>query len=400
MGRLNIALVFFCLNFLASNAISEIHFSGYLKNYTIIQDEIDNDLFQFDQSYRMQNSGRFMLDVFNDDVVWQLHYEFGLDTSEQLQRSANSLLTPQRQSYRFSDLRPIIGPDDKRTIVLQNLDRFNVQFQFSAGDLTIGRQAITFGSARVINPTDVFLPFDVRTLDTEYRVGIDAIRFQKPMGQLGELDMGIVLGEDGTAENSAVFLQVLTNVSGSDYKFTAMHFSDQDMIGAGIQSALGELGFWFEAAYVAGDDDYTRASIGVDYAFNERIFGMLEYHFNGAGSNDTANYLLQQNDAAYRAGGVFLLARNYLIPTLSWQASTLFSLSAVALANLDDSSLFLSLNADYSLSDNLYLGLGYYHFAGDDISFSTQRPVGQQFQFDSEYGGNPDSLFASLRYYF
>ena len=400
MRGIFIALIFFCLTGAGSHAFGQINFSGYLKNYTVIQDAIENGPLQLDRSYRMQNSGRFMLDAFNGNQVWQLHYEVGLDSTSELQRIGESFLTPARQSYRLTDLGSTIGPSGKKNIVPQNLDRFNVQFQLESGDLTIGRQAITFGSARIINPTDVFLPFDVRTLNTEYRIGIDAVRFQKPMGQLGEIDMGVILGADGKPENSAVFFQLLTNVSGSDYQFTAMRFAEQNLIGAGIQSALGVLGFWLEAAYVSGDEDYTRASIGVDYAFNERIFGMIEYHHNGAGSSNPHNYLEKLDDSAYTAGGVFLLGKNYLIPVISWQQSTLLTLSLQSLANLDDGSMFLSMNAEYSLSDNWYMGLGYYHFIGEDFNFSNEIPNDALFEFGSEYGSNPDSIFVSLRYYF
>jgi len=240
----------------------------------------------------------------------------------------------------------------------------------------------------------------VRTLNNEYRIGIDAVRFQKHIGPLGEIDMGVILGADGKPENSAVFFQLLTNVSGSDYQFTAMRFAKQNLIGAGIQSALGVLGFWLEAAYVSGDEDYTRASIGVDYAFNERIFGMIEYHHNGAGSSNPHNYLEKLDDSAYTAGGVFLLGKNYLIPVISWQQSTLLTLSLQSLANLDDGSMFLSMNAEYSLSDNWYMGLGYYHFIGEDFNFSNEIPNDALFEFGSEYGSNPDSIFVSLRYYF
>lgn len=400
MRGVSVAFVFFCLTGVAANAISQVNFSGYLKNYTVIQDAIDTGPFQFDRSYRMQNSGRFMIDAFNGKQVWQLHYELGLDSTSQLQRIGESFLAPERQSYRLTDLDSTIGPNNKKNTVPQNLDRFNVQFQLDSGDLTIGRQAITFGSARIINPTDVFLPFDVRTLNTEYRTGIDAVRFQKPIGQLGELDLGVILGPDGKPENSAAYLQLLTNVSGRDYQFTAMRFAEQNLVGAGVQSALGEFGFWLEVAQVSGDDNYTRASIGVDYAFSGRVFGMIEYHLNGAGSRDPDDYLAQLDDLAYTAGGVFLLGENYLIPSVSWQISTLLSLSTTALANLDDNSVFLNVNADYSLSDNLYMGLGYYHFAGDDFNFSSEDPFATQLQLGSEYGANPNSIFISFRYYF
>jgi len=379
---------------------AEVNFSGYLKNYSIIQDAIDNELIQFDRSYRMQNSVRLMLDVFNDNQVWQLHYEAGVESNSRLLAGGDSFLTQTGRGYRLSDIRSTIGPSDQKNSVPQNLDRMNVQFRMESGDLTIGRQAITFGSARMINPTDVFLPFDVRTLNTEYRTGIDAIRFQKPIGQLGELDMGVVLGPDGKAENSSAFVQLSTNASGNDYQFTAMRFAEQNLLGVGVLSALGSVGFWFEAAQVSGDDDYTRASTGIDYAFNEDVFAMVEYHFNGAGSDKANEYLGQLNDVAYNEGGVFLLGQNYLIPVVNWQASTLLSFSMQALANLDDGSLFVSANADYSLSDNLYLGVGYYHFSGDDFQLSNQDQTQNGFQLGSEYGGNPDSIFASLRYYF
>jgi len=389
------ALLAICFLITLADGTTASEFSGYLKNYSVIQDEIDNDLFQFDRLYRMQNSGRFMFDAFKGNQVWQLHYEVGLDSNSQLQQVSNAL-TPARQTYRLTDIPDTIGPDDRKNIAPQNLDRINVQFQLAAGDLTIGRQAITFGSARIINPTDVFLPFDVRTLNTEYRIGIDAIRFQKPIGQLSEFDLGIVLGEDGKPENSAAFLQLLTHVSASDLQFTMMRFSEQNLAGAGIQSALGDFGFWFEAAYVSGEDDYTRASIGLDYAFSPTVFAMVEYHYNGAGSSDPADYISQQFDVAYRAGGVFLLGRDYLIPFISWQISALLSASMQSIVNLNDNSFFLNTNLDYGLSDNLYLGLGYYHFSGDDfIIGSTGLP-----ELGSEYGSSPDSIFVSLRYYF
>lgn len=400
MDRIGTCLLCIALGTLSFSATAQVNFSGYLKNFTIATDKIDNGPLQLDRSYRMQNIGRFMVDAFNDNQVWQLHYEAGIDSTTELSSINQSFSGSARNSYRLTDIDPTIGADVRKTVVPQNLDRLNVQLQYESGDLTIGRQAITFGSARIINPTDVFLPFDVRTLNTEYRIGVDAVRYQKPLGQLGEFDAGIILGEDGKPENSAAFLQLLTNYSGNDYQFTAMRFSDQNLLGAGMQSALGSLGFWLEAAVVSGDQDYTRSSVGLDYAFTERVFGMVEYHYNGAGSKDPADYLQLLNDTAYTDGGVFLLGQNYLIPSISWQASTLLSLSMQSLVNLDDSSIFFSLNGDYSLSDNLYLGMGYYHFAGDELDFFANLPATQQLQFGSEYGSNPDSFFVNLRYYF
>ncbi len=130
-----------------------------------------------------------MLDVFSDNLVWQVHYGVGLNNRSEAAPMLPLGFTPESDNYRFSDLRDVIGAEGHQHELVQNLDRLNVQWQTSAGDLTMGRQAMTFGSARVINPTDVFLPFNVQALNTEYRVGIDGIRFQRPLGDLGELDL-------------------------------------------------------------------------------------------------------------------------------------------------------------------------------------------------------------------
>jgi hypothetical protein len=382
--------------FCTSDSCADVNFSGYAKNYSIYQEKIDNELFQFDDLFSTQTSSRLLLDGFDEKFTWQLHYEIGLETNSHRQALDDQLFNSNRQSYRLTDIERTIGPKNEKNRVVQNLDRINMQFNVGNGDLTIGRQAITFGAARAINPTDVFLPFDVTALNTEYRIGIDAIRYQKPLGQLSEIDVGVVFGEDGKAENSAAFLQYQTNVSGSDYQVTAIRFAEQNLLGFGIQSSVGDFGTWLEFAAVQGDVDYNRASIGTDYAISENLFFMVEYHYNGAGSEDTADYIFEQFTKPYEAGGVFLLGQDYLIPSLSWQKSALTTVSLQTLVNLNDQSAFTSLSIDRSISENFYMGLSIYLFTGDDIS---QDIVGLP-ALNSEYGASPSQIFLNFRYYF
>lgn len=375
---------------------AETNFSGYAKNYSIYQQSVANDVFEFDDLFSTQTNTRLKLEGFEEDFTWQLHYEIGLETNSHKPQLDGSLFNTNRQTYRLTDIERTLGPEDEKNRVVQNLDRINMQFEVANGDLTLGRQAITFGAARAINPTDVFLPFDVTALNTEYRIGIDAIRYQKPIGQLSELDIGIVLGEDGDSENSAAFLQYQTNVSGSDLQMTAIRFSEQNLLGFGIQSSLGNFGTWLEFAAVQGDVDYNRASVGADYAISENVFFMVEYHYNGAGSIDTGDYITEQFTKPYQAGGVFLLGRDYLIPSVSWQKSALTTFSLQTLVNLNDQSAFTSLNIDRSISENFYVGLSVFLFNGDEISQGTSGLP----NLDSEYGTNPNQIFVDFRYYF
>lgn len=371
-------------------ANAETRVAGYVKNFSVAQAPIDTALFDQGSSYSSQFVGRLMIESLNETLALQMHYELG--TQFNSQRPA--MLTPlgSRNSYRLSDIKSELGSDDDKTISLQNLDRFNLQWQLAQGDLTLGRQAITFGSARILNPTDVFLPFDVRVLNTEYRVGIDAVRFQKPIGQLSELDMGYVFGQN--RERSAIFARVKTNFAGSDFEFTAMEFSQQQLLGFGTESTLGPFGAWLEFAHVNGDATYNRTSIGLDYGFNENWFGMLEFHYNGAGSGRSGDYLNLLNSPGYQFGGVFLLGQRYLAPSLSWQVSALSSLTFQVIANLDDRSTFASIGFDRSLSDNLYLGGSLYLFRGDEL-----EPAPGNIDLGSEYGNSPAQFIVNLRYY-
>ena len=381
----------------ASNAtFAEINVSGYLKSFAVAQDELDNPVFQFDEIYQSQNSARIMLDGFSGRITWQLHYELSPVFVSKSLVAEIPTFNVVGDNYRLTDPETNLSGGDNKNHLYQNLDRLNFQIQMDAGDLTIGRQAISFGSARIINPTDIFLPFDVRTFNTEYRNGVDALRFQRPWGDLGEIDIGIVLGEDAKSENSAAFLQLRSNYNGADYHLALIEFADQQLIGLGLQTAIWDLGFWLEAAYVNGGQNYLRLSTGVDYAFSENTFAQIEYHYNGAGSEDHNDYLSNLSSKAYQRGGVFLLGENYIMPSFTIQLSPLWFIATQAIYNLDDNSAFLSLSAQYNIAENFYMDFGYYHFSGDDFSLTEAGLP----DFQSEYGPNPDTFFTSIRYYF
>jgi hypothetical protein len=384
---------------LASNAAqADVNLSGYAKTFVVGQQAIANNLFNAAGIWQAQTNVRLKWDAVQTDnsgpfaLAWQCHYELSPGISSRATNNAGSAGLASRADvpYRFSDPSANLV-DQPRYQLGQNLDRLNVQLQFASGDLTLGRQAMTFGSARIINPTDVFLPFAVGTLNTEYRTGIDGIRFQRPLGQLGELDLGLVLGQDGQRDNSAAFVHVKTNLDGNDLEFTAISFGQQTLLGAGVQTSLGTMGFWFEGAVVNGADHYWRVSTGLDYAFNELLLGLVEYHYNGAGGTDPNDYLGLAATQAYQRGGVFLLGQHYLIPGLNLQLTPLLTISAQAIINLADTSAFVSVDGSYNLAEDLYLGAGYYHFTGKAPTASGLA---------AEYGASPDALYMRLSLYF
>lgn len=347
-----------------------------------------------DITYHSQNSARFMLEGFGDTLNWQIHYELSPVFNSVGDVIDNKTLGRGSGTWRLTDIKTDLHKGDNKNTIIQNLDRFNVQWRLARGDITFGRQPISFGAARSVNPTDVFLPFDVRVFSQEYRVGVDALRYQTPLGDLGEFDAGFIWGED--SESSAAFVQLKVNTRGNDLSIVALDFGKQRLLGAGIQRALGGFGFWLEGAYASGDQSYWRATTGVDYAFTEKITGMIEYHYNDAGNLEPRRYRSTARTAAYTRGGVYLLAKRYVMPSVSVSISPIWTLTLQSVVNLDDNSAFSSIIAEFNFGENLYSDFGIYLNTGEELDL-----LGGKFpRVNSEFGSLPSLGFASVRYYF
>jgi len=309
-------------------------------------------------------------------------------------------------SYRVDDLDPRLYPAQGDSVasfaVFNNLDRLYVELRTNRVDFFVGRQAIAFGSARAVNPTDVLAPYTYETLDTEDRVGVDAVRARMPLGFMGEVDIGWVLGQDFAFANSAGFIRAKFHVAQTDVAVMAMPYRENLMLGLDLTRPLGGAGVWLEAAHTFADaltdkdspgaTDFFRASVGGDYSLSDHTYGFAEYHFNQAGADDPSEYLDRLAETAYTEGGVYLLGRHYLIPGVVHQFSPLISGTAELLWNLSDGSLYLAPSVEYNVREDIYLAGGFFVGLGE----SPDAPAGAR----SEFGTYPDIFYSSFRYYF
>ena len=308
--------------------------------------------------------------------------------------------------YRVADFDSAIYPGKNDPVgsfgLFQNLDRASIAYSTDFADITIGRQAIAWGSARVVNPTDVIAPYTYNELDTEDRIGVDAIRVQIPIGVLGEFDTGYVFGENLAFEKSAFFLRSQLNAVETDFSISVLGFREHLMTGFDMARGIGGAGFWLEAAYVYANvfdnengeaKNYLRASIGLDYSFGGVAYGFIEYHFSGAGAQVPEDYLANLTQPAYTDGAVYLMGRRYFVPGLTYQITPLISLGSVVLSNISDPSVFPSLQIEYNFAQDIYLSAGGFIGIG-------KRPETEDPQFRSEFGGYPTLFFLSFRIYF
>ena len=309
--------------------------------------------------------------------------------------------------YRVADLDSPLYPRTDEPVgsvgIYHNLDRASVQFSTDFADFSIGRDAIAWGSARIINPTDIIAPYTYDQLDTEDRVGVDAIRVRIPIGVMGEVDTGYIFGNKFNFDKSAVFLRTQLNAVETDFSILLLEFQRDLLIGFDIARGIGGAGFWLETAYVFAEpfnddsdtlNNYLRTSVGFDYSFGGETYAFIEYHFNGAGTKKPENLLTNLDKPAYTRGGVYLLGVHYLAPGFTHQLTPLISFSGQMLFNLSDPSTWIAPQIAYNVAEDIHLSVGGF------ISVGKRPKNGDSTQFQSEFGSYPNLLFSSFRVYF
>ncbi len=359
-------------------------------------------------------------------VLNSLRLKFDFPLSSQVTLAAAYELTPQAgstaslsqfwaqptsSSYRLADLDqrlyPAPGKAADNLTVNQNLDRMLLTWSPAFGDILIGRQPLAFGSAHVINPTDVLAPFTFQSLDKEERVGVDAVQVRLPTSAMGEFNAGWVAGKDGRWQDSAAFVKPRFYWWDTDVIVLLMAFQEQVMAGLDLARSIGGAGTWLEAAYTFAnalgqrtpEEDYWRLSVGADYNFTSTWYGYVEYHYNSPGSLKPADYPNLATHVAYTKGADFLLGRHYLCPGFTWQLSPLLSGAMQVLANLEDGSVFLSPTLDYSFADNVTWEAGAFLSFGSKAQLVTSTGL-PHLEPTSEFGLYPTLLFMAAKLYF
>jgi hypothetical protein len=393
------ALLFTATLFIPSitYAKPEISTSGYIRNFLVISDSKSNTAFE------ALSRARIKLNIVTSETSsWELAYEvlpWLRDRGGIL--SDRSFANSSFFSYRIDDLNEnILDDQDQDFVLAQNLDRAFLTYTATSFDLYLGRQPVAFGSARVINPTDIIAPFTVNTIAKDELVGVDAVRVKTPLAEMGEVDIGIVLGRDFNANESAAFIRMKSYLMKTDISLMAMVFKENILLGLDLARSIGGAGTWLETAQVFSDaandykpdENYFRLSIGADYSFTSRLYAFIEYHFNGAGTGNPEDYLSSASETAFTEGAVYLLARHYIAPGLSFEITPLLVFGSQLLFNMEDGSALLSPSLEWSVSQNIYAGLSAFIGIGDE-SPDPGRP-------DNEFGLYTDTYFASLSFYF
>jgi hypothetical protein len=414
-----VLLLLFVFQTTLSQSASSIN--GYFKNYSAA---IDLPTFRSSTSNLLINqpplgwvNNRLRLTIYyqiHSNLSFSGAYDFAPRIQDPSLFGDQPLIVPVDPSaYRFADLDRQLYPSENNQVesfaIFQNLDRAFFSLRTSFTDLFIGRQAIAWGSARVVNPTDIFAPFAFYELDSEDRVGVDAIRARIPAGFMGELDAGYIFGKDFQFDKSAFYFRGKIYTMETDISSLILSFRENLLIGIDVARSIGGAGFWLESAYVFTkvlkdhsnniNKDYFRLSCGSDYSFGDKTYAFFEFHFNGAGSTNPKDYVENFSKIPYTEGAVYLTGKYYLAPGMSYQITPLIIFTTIGLFNLNDPSIFFTPLIEYNISENIYLSGGIYFGVGKTALFTEDRN-GLDISYQSEFGSYPNLYYTSFRIYF
>jgi hypothetical protein len=289
------------------------------------------------------------------------------------------------------------------------LDRLNVKLMLPGVDLTIGRQAVTFGTAYFWNPLDVFLAFDATSFDRDYKRGVDGVRIDIAAGESTTLSAVAVLGR--VSDGFGIYRSALLaagQVTLFDWDIAVQGGKVYGGMQAGL-AASGELGpvpLRAEAAYfwplpdlrpnnAAVLPEGLTAVVGTGYTlqlFERTLQVEAEYLLNhrAAALGRTERFTLI-------AKGLLRQASEHVLGvTLSYELTPLVRISTAALLALDDPSLLVQPGLVYSAGDNI------------DVVAGAMLAVGERPILDrmagaltrSEFGSYPHIFYIETKLYF
>jgi hypothetical protein len=302
------------------------------------------------------------------------------------------------------------------------LDRANAKLALAKADLTIGRQAITFAKTYFWNPLDVFSPFDPRQFDRDYKVGVDAIRADTPLGSFSGITLIGALGRklDATGSfvdgdeffsaswfGSALLAHAFTTIKGWDLALQGGKIYGGYQLGGGLVGEIGPLETRVEAAYFWAQDDSESLPdprqgdlvesnftgvVGVGHRFDNTLTLQLEYFYNGAGDPDDLNASFLR----FATGNILQMSHHLTGFLISYEFQPIIVGQVIWLHSWDDSSSNIQPILTWSATDNIDLLIG----ANINLGERPSETPAMIPQIESEYGTFPNLYFFQFKWYF
>ena len=266
-----------------------------------------------------------------------------------------------------------------------------------------GRQPINLSVTFYFTPNDFFAPFSAGSFYRVYKPGVDALRYDRSMGELSQLNVIGVAGyspdgeEDSGWEKAPEWRRTsllgrFTAIAGSfEWGLLGGVVRKSAVIGGSLQGEIGQwLGLRAEGNWSGGGNnpDGLRLSLGFEHRFESSLTLRFEQYHNGIGYDSIKEAAAALSAGKLQAG---YPGRNYSGLDISYEFGPLLQGEFLLLRNWTDHSGSCSIYAVYSLSNESELALSATVATG-------KHPTGGIIQ--SELGAVPDTVGLEYRLYF
>jgi len=278
--------------------------------------------------------------------------------------------TPRNDRLRYMDLTWTLE-DGPRHENIQRFDRLAVEYRAEHWGVTVGRDAVSWGSGIVFQPLDIFAPFAPTTVDRDYKPGEDLVKVDgvtehgSDWQLLGVFRRNLQGDRTGSVDSFGGKWHSLLG-SYEVELLGAKHYRDH-VAGVSVKRALAGAVLRTDWLFTNLDDGgyKTSGAVNLDYSFvwrdrNWYVFG--EYFHNGFGTNTQPVDLIKLPkalSARLLRGELFTLLQDYLALGARVEWHPLVTQSITLITNLHDGSNLVQTQLAYEPTDAQHLDIGY-----------------------------------------
>ncbi|MFP4528084.1 MAG: hypothetical protein ACLFQX_06000 [Candidatus Kapaibacterium sp.] len=367
MHKLLIIMTMMLIGGAASRAEIDFKFDGYIYDLPMAV-EVPDALAYFGQSY-------------DKDYLWmnltrlrlrptlELSHESRLTMHYEMDMMYSDLSLPYFMGTGMTNRQAVDLHDNFLTEGNWNgqhyIDMLYYKHMFDWGEVTFGRQVISWGVGRIWQPMDMFNPINPANFSKFEKDGADALSAKYYFGMFTDLEVVYNFRERWEDGNFAARFRTNTG----EYDLTAMagYFDQRPNIGGAFAGNIATAGVRGEAVYTIDPDDpdssYARAILGIDHQLTPDLYAMLEYHYNGQGTTCKKCY----NIARVFSGEMLNVGKHYLFAQGRYALHPLWNVSMGNMLNMTDGSGFVTGMLSYSASENCNLNLAGMGVYGDKL---------------------------------
>ncbi len=337
---------------------------------TLAENDFWSDLNRLRLKFNIEPADSFLIKIIYDNEV----------TVGSILKKDEFIIAKDKKDKTLFDLNA--QPIDTSEILWRHL-LYRIYFRYfrEPFNLTVGRQRISWGQARIWNPTDLFNPVSPLQIEGDQRLGVDAVSFEYSFGALSSLNLVYAPGDDQLKSSKG--LRLRSNLKGYDMSVIFGEFREDTVLGFDFAGNIGDSGFRGEGVFTdkRQDSDFIRFVLSWDYSFPNTLYILFEYLYNGGNSGADATASV----ADRFSGEIVTKNRNFTAVGVGYDITPLLRLDSYVIYDMDGEGIFFNPFLTYNILNNVDWTAGLQIFSGDD---------------NSEYGALSNAYYTYVEWFF